>query len=319
MLEVNNSILEALEQSRNKLSDEAINHIKKYLLTQLHSDGGFVDRAGNQDPYYSVFGYTLAFVFDLDISIEKQLSFLKKWTVNNEIDFVHAASLLRFYLLVLAIQFKSKDGLLAKKLSRSEFFKNQVRNKLVKKVIRENEDLLRIIELYRSKDNGFNHDSKNADKASVYATFLAWTLYQDLGITNNEVSMLESIIDLRKPEGYFVNESGSRAGVTTTTAAGLLMTLDQKDQNTILWLKNMWIKHGGFTATDGIAIADLLSTSTTLLALKLAGESMSPYSDKCTEFINLHWDNSGGFFGSVADTRPDCEYTYYALLALGLI
>ena len=77
MLEVNNSILEALEQSRNKLSDEAINHIKKYLLTQLHPDGGFVDRAGNQDPYYSVFGYTLAFVFDLDISIEKQLSFLQ--------------------------------------------------------------------------------------------------------------------------------------------------------------------------------------------------------------------------------------------------
>ena len=72
-------------------------------------------------------------------------------------------------------------------------------------------------------------------------------------------------------------------------------------------------------AAEGVIIADLLSTSTVLLALKVAGESMSLYSDKCSEFINLHWDNSGGFFGSVADTRPDCEYTYYALLALGLI
>ena len=83
--------------------------------------------------------------------------------------------------------------------------------------------------------------------------------------------------------------------------------------------KNMWNTHGGFIAAEGIGIADLLSTSTALLALKLSGESLELYSDKCTEFINLHWDNSGGFFGSVADTRPDCEYTYYALLALGLI
>lgn len=319
MLEVNNSMFEALEQSRNKLSDEAINHIKKYLLTQLHPAGGFVDRAGNQDPYYSVFGYTLAFVFDLNISIQKQLSFLKKWTVNNKIDFVHAISLVRCYLLVLAIQYKCKDGLLAKKLLRSEFFKSEIRNKIIKKVIKGNEELLSFIESFRSRDNGFNHNSFNADKANVYATFLAFTLYQDLGILKDEKIMFKSINDFKKPEGYFVNETGSSAGVTTTTAAGLIMTLDQKDQNSISWLKKMWIKPGGFTVTDGIAIADLLSTSTALLALKLAGESMSPYSVKCTEFINLHWDNSGGFFGSVADTRPDCEYTYYALLALGLI
>ena len=50
MLEVNNIILEALERSRNKLSDEAINQIKKYLTTRLHQEGGFVDRAGNADP-----------------------------------------------------------------------------------------------------------------------------------------------------------------------------------------------------------------------------------------------------------------------------
>jgi prenyltransferase beta subunit len=319
MLEVNNSILEALEQSRNKLSDEAINHIKKYLLTQLHPDGGFVDRAGKQDPYYSVFGYTLAFEFDLDISIKKQSSFLENWTVNNKIDFVHAVSLVRCYQLILAIQYKCKDGLLAKTFLRSGFFKNEIRNKIIKKVIRGNKELLRFIESFRSKDNGFNYNSLKADKASVYATFLAWTLYQDLGILKDEKTTLESIRNLRKPDGCFVNEPGSKAGVTTTTAAGLIMTLDQKDQNAILWLKNMWIKHGGFVAAEGVAIADLLSTSTTLLALKLAGESMSPYTDKCTEFINLHWDNSGGFFGSVADTRPDCEYTYYALLALGLI
>jgi prenyltransferase beta subunit len=318
VLEVNSSILEALEQSRNKLSDEAINYIKKYLKSQVHPDGGFIDRAGNPDPYYSVFGYTLAFVFDLEINLDKQLSFLEKWTAENEIDFVHATSLIRSYILVYAIQYKLKNGLIAKKLSQSDFFRNQIRNKIVKKVINENDDLLKIIESYRSKDNGFNHNSNNSERASVYAIFLVWTLYQDLGISDNE-NMLECIHKLKRPEGYFVNELNSTAGVTTTTAAGLIMSLDQEDQNTISWLKNMWIKHGGFVAAEGVGIADLLSTSTALLALKLSGESLDSYSDKCTEFINLHWDNSGGFFGSVADTRPDCEYTYYALLALGLI
>jgi len=33
----------------------------------------------------------------------------------------------------------------------------------------------------------------------------------------------------------------------------------------------------------------------------------------------LHWDESGGFFGSIADMTCDVEYTYYALLGIGIL
>lgn len=321
MVEVNRYILETLEHSRNKLSTEAISQIKKFLMSQLHTEGGFMDRAGKPDPYYSVFGYTLAFVLDLEIPINKQNAFLERWSLNHEIDFVHAVSLMQCKILISVIQLKSQ-GKIVNQLSRSEFLRGVARKKIVKNIIQESDDLLKIIESFRSKNNGFNQAHKNADNASTYATFLAWTLFQDLGLLKNERELIESIYSLKQDDGSFVNEIRSFSGVTTATSAGLIMLTSKQEtgqEESILWLKSRWIVQGGFVAAEGLPIADLLSTSTALLALKMAGDSIINYSETCAEFINLHWDSSGGFFGSVADLHPDCEYTYYALLTLGLI
>ncbi|MBT7298332.1 MAG: hypothetical protein HN849_02405, partial [Victivallales bacterium] len=39
---------------------------------------------------------------------------------------------------------------------------------------------------------------------------------------------------------------------------------------------------------------------------------------KTAAFVESCWDESGGF-GAIPDTTPDCEYTFYALLALGAL
>ena len=39
--------------------------------------------------------------------------------------------------------------------------------------------------------------------------------------------------------------------------------------------------------------------------------------DPCLDFVDSLWTNRGGFFGTWADDTVDCEYTFYALLALG--
>ena len=39
--------------------------------------------------------------------------------------------------------------------------------------------------------------------------------------------------------------------------------------------------------------------------------------EPCLDFVDSLWTNRGGFFGTWADDAVDCEYTYYALLALG--
>jgi prenyltransferase beta subunit len=320
MIEVNKYILKTLEKSTSKLSNQAIKRIKEFLMLQLHHDGGFMDRAGNPDPYYSVFGYMLAFILDLEIPVNKQLIFVERWSDKHEIDFIHAVSLVQCKILISAIQLKSKG--VTRQFFQSKFISERVRKNIVKDVVQKSDDLLRIIESYRSQNNGYNQSCKNADYASTYATFLAWSLFQDLGLFVDEAELLKSIQDLQKENGSFVNERNSSSGVTTATAAGLIMSKSLQVvniENSISWLKERWIIQGGFVAAEGLPIADLLSTSTALLALKMADYSLVNYSEACTNFINMHWDNSGGFFGSVADMHPDCEYTYYALLALGLI
>jgi hypothetical protein len=39
--------------------------------------------------------------------------------------------------------------------------------------------------------------------------------------------------------------------------------------------------------------------------------------ETCLDFLDTLWTSRGAFCGSWLETAPDCEYTYYGLLALG--
>ncbi|TAJ11593.1 hypothetical protein DMA11_16180 [Marinilabiliaceae bacterium JC017] len=315
----NRRILSALRTARGKLSEPAVDHIRNYLGTCLHEQGGFVNRAGVSDPYYSVFGYTLAFVFDLPMPVKKQIDFLNSWQKQNEPDLVHAVSLLRCQFLVEAIRLKQG----AASLLGGQRQEERGKRVLARKVKENNRELLSIIASYRSKDNGFNHHTKQAERGTIYAGFLVWTLFQELEIEDEGIDSWRKAIDsLQCSDGSFVNENQSQAGVTSVTSAALIMSLGYHQDtiaSAIAWLTKQWMSRGGFAAAEALPVADLLSTATALLALSMAGESLQSYGATGEDFISLHWDHSGGFFGSIADMQPDSEYTYYALLALGLI
>ena len=63
-------------------------------------------------------------------------------------------------------------------------------------------------------------------------------------------------------------------------------------------------------------VPDLLSTATALHAL-VSLHVPSAVREPCLDFLDSLWTNRGGFYGTWADDTVDCEYTYYALLALG--
>jgi len=313
----NQAILEALLKTKEALSDDAQNHIKSFLISQKNEDGGFMDRAGKSDLYYTVFGYTLALVLDLKLDIKTEKKYLERFN-QEKLDFVHSVCLVRAYFLIHLIDLKQKSGFKATKFLRISFAKDLITRKLASKTMSDCSKVLWELENYISKDEGYNHNVKCADQSTVYANYLMWTLYQDLQI---ESDSLEDIQDANRAlllnNGSYANESNSADGVTSTTAAGLIMNAySEKSKD---WLLKMRSKRGGFMAATGVPIADLLSTSTALLALKLDGENMQNYAEKSVNFINLHWDQSGGFFGSIADMTCDVEYTYYALLGLGVL
>jgi hypothetical protein len=83
------------------------------------------------------------------------------------------------------------------------------------------------------------------------------------------------------------------------------------------WLIQRCSRQSGFAAAPLVPVPDLLSTATALHALSQFNSLPPEITDRCLDFVIGLWDESGGFVGHALDRTPDCEYTFYALLALG--
>ncbi|MDA3893633.1 MAG: hypothetical protein PF517_18360 [Salinivirgaceae bacterium] len=320
MKTINQHILKSLLNARKQLSPEANDLITSFTLSKLHADGGFMDRSGNADPYYSVFGYTLCYVFGIDISYKKNLSFLKNWQTQNNVDFVHAISMLRCYYLLEIIFYSQKFKKAADLLNKSAFIQNFAGYQFARKIRKQHKELLLLLTKYEAKDGGFNHLEQGAEYCSIYANFLAYSLFEDFQFGKLwRRQIANSCQNLQLENGSFVNHPKSKQGIGSTSAAGLIL------QNKYLisvkksadWLKTLISQNGGFLAGEEVPVSDVLSTATSLLALNIVNESSTIINANAIEFANLHWDSSGGFFGSIADQIPDVEYTFYGLLTIG--
>jgi hypothetical protein len=60
-----------------------------------------------------------------------------------------------------------------------------------------------------------------------------------------------------------------------------------------------------------------LSTATALHALSELCVPLTGLRETCLDFLDTLWTSRGAFCGSWLEAAPDCEYTYYGLLALG--
>lgn len=65
------SIKAVLKKSLELLKDEVINDVRNFVLKMQHPSGGFIDRAGNPDMYYTLFGFFLADVLGLKENLQR--------------------------------------------------------------------------------------------------------------------------------------------------------------------------------------------------------------------------------------------------------
>ena len=141
------------------------------------------------------------------------------------------------------------------------------------------------------------------DRDSVYQSFLAWGALQDLG---------------REPDPFPLRD-GSLVRTTPTTAAAVTLLRQMQlpvPEDAVTWLLARAHPEGGFCATGDVPMPDLLSTATALHALSGQKVSFAHLKDTTLDFLDTLWTGKA-FCGSWADDEPDCEYTYYALLAMG--
>jgi len=274
-----------------KLLGEAANLVEAYLLSRRHDGGGFMNRYGQPDLYYSVFALDALCCLQSSAPLSGFESYLDHFGDGADLDFVHLCCLIRCASVVLGSQLsrqRLKERLLA----------------------------------YRSLDGGFHPEQAQAE-GTAYGCFLGVAALQDLGVDLEDfkASICHCLGKLKGSRPAWGNEARVPSPSTNATAAAMT-TLRQfgedPGKDCQEWLLAQSHPMGGFKAAPMAPIPDLLSTATALHAL--AGSNalaLEGNHDRCLDFIDSLWTNLGGFHGHWHEDEIDPEYTFYGLLALG--
>jgi hypothetical protein len=136
-----------------------------------------------------------------------------------------------------------------------------------------------------------------------YPSFLAFAALEDLGESPGPPARLE--------------EEAARTTPTTAARVTCLHHCGSPVPPELgSWLLRRAHPKGGFTASEGAPLPDLLSTATALHALAAIKVDLRHLKEATLDFIDTLWTGRA-FCGSWADDVADVEYTWYALLAMG--
>lgn len=278
-----------------KLLGDSTELVRAFLGGQQNADGGFKDRAGRSDLYYTVFGIEGLLALQAPLPTERLVPWLEGFGNGQSLDFVHLCCLVRCWA-ALGREFVAARG---------RDWSAGVTSRL---------------EAFRAADGGYNVIA-GSPFGTAYGGFLGGAAYQDLGQPMPEaLRLVQNLKFLETPDGAWGNERGLKVGATNSTAAmvTLLLRLGMPVAPAVGdWLLRAAHRDGGFLAVPGAPIPDLLSTATALHALAGLQQDFSALKEPCLDFVDTLWTNEGGFHGHWGDDALDVEYTYYGLLALG--
>ncbi|HOB98717.1 MAG TPA: prenyltransferase/squalene oxidase repeat-containing protein [Verrucomicrobiota bacterium] len=282
---------QALARAAASLDTQARTALRAFVRAQLAADGGFRGRSGDGDLYYTVFGLECARALEIDVPVEPIRRFVES-RLDASLDFVHLTCLVR------CIEILAPDGAplacgagLSERLAR-----------------------------HACAEGGY-HRHPARRRGSVYESFIGALAAESLREALPNPGGLGAILaGLGKASGGFVNSEGWGVASTPASAAALLLLHELGEPlppKSVAWLLGQQRAGGGFAAAPLAPISDLLSTATALHALNRIGALQGVAIDRCLDFVTGCWDDSGGFHAHAFDRRPDCEYAFYGLLALG--
>ena len=275
------------------LQESGADDVVGYVRSQVQADGGFRGRSSASDLYYTFFGGSALVALNRPPRPGPVRKYLETFGDGETLDFVHAASCAQCWA---ALPYPLAN--------------------------RQARRLLRRLEAFRATDGGYSPAAPGAARGSVYGGFLAFLSYEMTGDPlPRQESLLDSVRSLQTADGGYANAPEVPVGTTTATAAAVLLRqwlADAVDSPAVAALGACECPTGGFRASAQAPSPDLLSTATALYALRKVGSRIA-IAERHLEFVERLWDDSGGFRGHPADPVTDCEYTFYALLALGCL
>ncbi|MDH6358470.1 prenyltransferase/squalene oxidase repeat-containing protein [Parabacteroides sp. PF5-9] len=282
-------LFNTLQKGKEQLGKEALRRVLGFVESQRTTDDTFVNKNGQEDLYYTLFGWMLSYTLGLRLQLPKATAYLEKQQPD-DMDLIHYAAYMRCRMLYRLF----KDGKVG-------YLLNSIFSTSVKAL---------------NKFSGL----PNNDMFSPYTQFIYLSLLEDTRQTvRNKKEFIDALDGYRVAGGGFANLEGSATATTNATVAALAV-LGQlngyKANRDVDCLRGLQEESGGFCATPGAPLPDVLSTATALFVLNAYG--MEPiYSPR--DFIEAHWLDSGGFSATLLESVSDVEYTFYGLLILGIL
>lgn len=291
-------MLQVARLARRSLGDSAA-LVAGFLESLRLPSGGYANRGGGQDLYYTSFALDALIAVDAlpaGEEAERTRGYLSGFGAGRDLDFVHRCCLARAW---------ASQPAGACPCETLEALRAGVAGQ-------------------RAADGGYASRA-GASRGTAYGCFLAVNAYADLGVPLSESgdeadAIAASLAAVRATDGGWSNEPGQSEGSTTATAAAIatLRNLGRPVPSEAgTWLLSRWHPAGGFTAAPEAPIPDLLSTAVALHALDALDVPWRHHRDGVLDFLDSLWTAAGAFHGSWADDEADAEYTFYGLVALG--
>jgi len=288
---ISQEMLAAVRRAKTPLGDSA-SEVEAFFRGRLLDDGGFANRSGKSDLYYTVFGLQAMVALGAAFPAEPVAGYLASFGAGDALDMLHLSCLARCWASLPAAEAPA--------------------------ALRDT--ILRRLAACRTPDGGYAQQP-HATAGSAYGCFLALGTYQDLDAELPDPDgCARCLAGLAAGDGAFANDTDLPVGSVPATAAAVAVLHHlgrAAPAATAGWLLAQRAAGGGWLVVPGAPEPDLLSTATALHALVLLGADLTGARKPAAQFVLSLRTPGGGFAGHAGDETPDCEYTYYALLALG--
>jgi len=284
-----------VRKAMEMLDEESRAELFRFIVSQQNDDGGFSDRGGRSDLYYSLFGGLMIRAERLqigDLSPEIEVPLLE--TSNQK----HVTgSILKLSQFITRQSYSEVTGFIEKcclVLLQKEL--NTGRNTRIKALISLGESFWK-------------------ERVSINISYRSFVLFL----------ILDAVFPFRQ-----ILKIGARKMLTQTAAdqhspcselaskVFVCKILNQDGRNEQELLKSFSCETGGFRAFLHLEQPDMLSTAVSLFALDFAGCDLRLLKPANLDFIQQNFVD-GAFLSGDGDPTADLEYTFYGLLALGVL
>jgi prenyltransferase beta subunit len=290
-----------LKNALDMLDEQGRDEVLQFMLSQQNADGGFKDRGGKSDLYYSLFGGLML------RAAEKETEDRRPKTLD----------------LALFPEREAVEGnpqLLFESILKLKQFITRQSNSVVPGFIEKCCLALLQKELKTGRTSRIKTlislgMSFLKERHSINLSYQSFVLFLTLdGVL--PFRRLFKMASRRMLEKIKVDSNSPCSEVAARVFLQKMMNQDGPTEQELL--KSFVCESGGFKAFSHLQQADMLSTAVALFALNYVGCDLRLLKPDCLDCIQKNFSD-GAFLSGDGDQTADVEYTFYGLLALGVI